>query len=174
MWCISKLNQRSLEYKQLELTTQQEVWFKCKPSLRLKSPGALSALLSMWARLKRQTPIRVMIDMNHQNPRIFPYFQFSCSIAVDKVRKQVSFFSFAFVVCGLPNCNLLLPVQFSSKHLDISLIAPAGLSPRGESSRRPSLKVAPIYTECTYSQNIQFVYQINFDSLKQGPHGIAW
>lgn len=82
-----KLNQRSLEYKQLELTTQQEVWFKCKPSLRLKSPVALS-----WARLKRQTPIRVMTDMNHQNPRIFPYFQFSCSIAVDKVRKQFVFF----------------------------------------------------------------------------------
>ena len=40
------------------------------------------------------------------------------------------------------------------------MIAPAGLSPRGESPRRPSLKVARIYTECTYSQNIQFVYQI--------------
>ena len=90
-----KLNQRSLEYKQLELTSQQEVWFKCKPSLRLKSPVALSALVSLRARLKRQTPIRVMTDMSHQNPRIFPYFQFSCSIAVDKVRKQFVFFFFS-------------------------------------------------------------------------------
>ena len=33
----------------------------------------------------------------------------------------------------------------------IELIAPAGLSPRGESPRRTSLKVVRIYTECTYS-----------------------
>ena len=54
------------------------------------------------------------------------------------------------------------------------LIAPAGLSPRGESPRRPSLKVARIYTECTYSQNIQFVYQIKSLFAQTGAAWDRW
>ena len=53
------------------------------------------------------------------------------------------------------------------------VIAPAGLSPGGESPRRPSLKVARIYKEFTYSQNIQFVYQIKSRFAQTGPHGIV-
>ena len=40
--------------------------------------------------------------------------------------------------------------------------------------RRPSLKVARIYTECTYSQNIQFVYQIKSRFAQTGAARNRW
>ena len=56
-----------------------------------------------------------------------------------------------------------------------------GLWPRGQSPRRhcsgliapagSSLKVVRIYTECTYSQNIQFLYQIK---SRFAQTGAAW
>ena len=48
------------------------------------------------------------------------------------------------------------------------IIAPVRLSPRGKSPRRHSLKLARIYRECTYSQNIRFVYQKTLELLEQG------
>ena len=46
--------------------------------------------------------------------------------------------------------------------------------PLGESPMRPSLKVARIYTECTYSQNTQFVYQIESRFHQTGAARNRW
>ena len=58
--------------------------------------------------------------------------------------------------------------------LSLGIFAPAGLSPRGESPRRPPLKVARIYTECIYSQNIQFVCQIKSRFAQTGAAWNRW